>query len=384
MAAISGLKGLRPSQAFAGKITSPPYDVIKTGGSLEKLLKNNPHSFYHIILGDSPAATIQKYLEEGALEDDSTPGFYVYEQTFNGGQRTGFYAAVVVDDYSQGNVVRHEKTFDSKVQGRIKLARDTGFTLGPILLLTNSNISNIMKLFKSENSPLYSFTSSFDETTDLHGIQNKIWKIDESSAPGKSLMAQINENPLYIADGHHRYHAALKNGQTHTMACIVQDAQIQAYNRVINGKNSFAEIKDVLDLEEVSEFSTPDKHSFHIYSTVGCFKLKAKDVSDDVVQKLDCSILEKEFYPHLGITHDMILDPKYFDYYPETALAEMKSKVDGGEFDIAVALHPVSLSELMDVANTGLVDANVVMPEKSTFFSPKILSGLFLYRHKLK
>jgi len=383
VADIVGLTGLRPSKKFAAQIASPPYDVIKEGGSLEHLLKKNPHSFYHIILGNSPAQTIQRFLEEEVLEEDLTPGYYVFEQVFNGSMRTGFYTAVTVDAYSKGNVIRHEKTFDNKVQGRINLANETGYTMGPILLLTNSDIAETLNKFKSENQPLYIFTSNFDTTTDLHGIQNKIWKISESSAPGKDLAVKIGKNPLYIADGHHRYHAALKNKQTHTLAYVVQDAKIQAYNRVIKAKKSFGEIKHNLDLEPIDQFTTPEKHSFHIYTKEGCYKLKAKNITADVVEKLDCSILEKELYTPLGITHDMILDQRYFDYYPETALGEMMAKIDAGEFELAVALHPVSLSELMDVANAGLTNPEVVMPEKSTFFSPKILSGLFLYRHKM-
>ena len=112
--------------------------------------------------------------------------------------------------------------------------------------------------------------------------------------------------------------------------------------------------------------------------------LKAKKVPEDVVGRLDCSILEKEVYPVLGVEHSMILKHEYFDYYPEWDLATMKAKVDAGEYELAVALHPVSIGELMAVADAGLKDANVVMPEKSTFFAPKILSGLVLYKHRLR
>ena len=107
----------------------------------------------------------------------------------------------------------------------------------------------------------------------------------------------------------------------------------------------------------------------------------AQHVPEDVVGRLDCAILERELYPKLGLTHDMIVDPDHFDYYSESALGEMKEVVDRGDYDIAVALHPVSLDELMAVADAGLRNPQIVMPEKSTFFQPKILSGLFLYRY---
>ena len=113
----------------------------------------------------------------------------------------------------------------------------------------------------------------------------------------------------------------------------------------------------------------------------GTYLLRAKNVPNDVVGRLDCSILEKELYPKLGLSHDLIMDQDYFDYYSEIELEEMKRQVDSGRYDIAIALAPVDIDELMDVADEGLSDSNVVMPEKSTFFAPKILTGLFIYRH---
>src|SRR5690606_14219645 len=104
----------------------------------------------------------------------------------------------------------------------------------------------------------------------------------------------------------------------------------------------------------------------------------------DVVGRLDCSILEREVYPHLGVEHSMIVKKEHFDYYPEWDLATMKALVDADEYDLAVALHPVSLGELVAVADAGLKDSNVVMPEKSTFFATKILSGIVLYKHDYK
>jgi uncharacterized protein (DUF1015 family) len=151
---------------------------------------------------------------------------------------------------------------------------------------------------------------------------------------------------------------------------------------VINGKQPFAQVAPSLSLEPAKEFATPKKREFCIYTRGGCYTLKAKSTASDIVGRLDCSILEKELYPHLGLTHNLIADNKYFDYYPESQLNETKAAVDRGDYDIAVALHPVSIEELMAVADAGLTNPDIVMPEKSTFFAPKILSGLFLYRHQ--
>jgi uncharacterized protein (DUF1015 family) len=165
------------------------------------------------------------------------------------------------------------------------------------------------------------------------------------------------------------------------MAYIVEKARILAYNRVINGKVKFKDIVGSLVLKPCEKFQSPEKHSFCLYSKAGCFTLAAKHVPTDVVGQLDCSILEKELYPLLGVDHSMILQKKHFDYYPESDLGTMQSLVDQGEYDLAVALCPVSIGELMQVANAGLKNSEIVMPEKSTFFAPKILSGLVLYKH---
>jgi uncharacterized protein (DUF1015 family) len=108
--------------------------------------------------------------------------------------------------------------------------------------------------------------------------------------------------------------------------------------------------------------------------------LDAVRVPEDVVGRLDCSILERELYPRLGLTRAMTADDRYFDYYPESELDKMKGRVDSGEYDVAVALHPISIAELMAVADAGLHDPALVMPEKSTFFAPKILSGIFIQK----
>lgn len=387
MAEIAGLQGLRAAKNKADAVATPPYDVIKEGSPLEKILADNPDSFFHVTLGPDAPGALKKLTQSGALVPDAEPCFYVYEQKWNGPQgpseRLGFFGAVAVSPYAEGQIVRHEKTFDEKVKGRLKVTNETGYTLEPIFLLTKSPIQPILEKVRAE-APEYVLKSDFGGYNDLHGIASRLWRVPESAPAGQALRRAVAENPLYIADGHHRYHAALLNGQTHAMAYIVEKARILAYNRVINGKAKFHDIKAKLDLQPASAFTTPDKHAFRLYTKEGTFTLKAKQVPNDVVGRLDCSILEKELYPALGVEHSMILQKKHFDYYPESDLETMKALVDKGEYDLAVALCPVSIDELMAVANAGLKDSNIVMPEKSTFFAPKILSGLVLYKHAKK
>jgi uncharacterized protein (DUF1015 family) len=345
------------------------------------LLSEQADSLYHIILGPEPAAARDRMLGDGALIVDDEPCYYVYEQTWNGGQRTGVFAAAEVSPYEDKQVIRHEKTFDDKVKGRIAMRRATGLHIGPVFVLTRAPIAATLERAKTESVPIYDFVSEFGGFSELEDIANKVWRVPENSSAGRAIQSALAKEPLYIADGHHRYHASLLNDQKHFLCYVTEEAVIQAYNRVINGLRPFSEIAGELPLRPVAEFHTPKKHSFCIYTKDGCWELDAQEVPDDVVEHLDCAILERELYPKLGLTHGMIVDPKHFDYYSESALADMKAAVDRGDYDMAVALHPVSLDELMAVADAGLEDPNIVMPEKSTFFQPKILSGLFLYRY---
>lgn len=381
MVATIGLTGLRPDPTSVSRVVAPPYDVIKPGTPLEAWLQKEPISLFHISLGQQPAAATERMVAQGVLIEDDEPAYYVYEQTWSGGKRTGVFVAAEVSPYEDKQIIRHEKTFDDKVKGRLAVRRATGLQIGAVFVLTQASIAGALDRTKQQGEPLYDFTSSFGGFSELEGIRNKVWRAPEQSETGRALREALATEPFYIADGHHRYHASLLNEQSHFLCYVTEEAVIQAYNRVINGVRPFAEIADELALRPVESFRTPPKHAFCIYTKDGSFELEAQHVPEDVVGRLDCAILERELYPKLGLTHDMIVDSDHFDYYSESALEQMKAVVDRGEYDIAVALHPVSLEELMAVADAGLRDPNVVMPEKSTFFQPKILSGLFLYRY---
>lgn len=382
MVAIAGLVGLRPHPEHAARVTTPPYDVIKAGTPLAARLAASPDSLYHVILGDDPKAALGGLVERGIVIPDDEPALYVFEQRWGEEQRTGVYLALEVTDYAERQVIRHEKTFDAKVKGRIALAQATGHTIGPVFLLTRAALAPLLERAKAEGAPVYSFTSDFGGGTDLHGVASRVWRVPSSSELGAAIAAALRPHPLYIADGHHRYHAALRNGQSHVLAYVTPEARILAYDRVVNGVRPFTEVKAELALEPLSRFATPPKHAFALRTREGAWLLRAAEVPGDVVGRLDCAILERELYPRLGLTHDHIVDPAHFDYYPESQLDQMEAVVDAGTYELAIALHPVSIDELMAVADAGLEDSSIVMPEKSTFFAPKILSGLFLYRHR--
>jgi uncharacterized protein (DUF1015 family) len=381
MVASRGLVGLRPAPEQVAIVTCPPYDVIKPGSPLEDHLRDRPGSMFHVILGDAPATTLEWLRTEGFLIEDDEPAFYVYEQSFEGEARTGVFLAAEVTPYEARQVIRHEKVFDEKVRGRVALARSTGHTFGPVFVLTRATLAPILTDAKA-GPPLYEFTSDFGGISALHGIANRVWRVPDASPLGRRISGALSMHPFYIADGHHRYHAALRNQQSHFLCYVTEEARIQAYNRVVTGPAKFAEIRDELSLSAVSRFQTPPKHTFCLHTRDGTWLLAANHVPNDVVGRLDCAILERELYPKLGLTHEMIQDREHFDYYPESALDEMMAAVARGDYDLAIALHPVSLDELIAVADAGLEDPDVVMPEKSTYFAPKILTGLFSYRHE--
>jgi uncharacterized protein (DUF1015 family) len=377
---IFGLAGWRPAAAYAAAATCPPYDVIKPGSRLEALLRANGSSLYHVTLGQRPAAAWAELLERGVMLPDELPGFYVYEQSYGGQRRLGVLAAVEVTPYERREIIRHEKTFDDKVRGRIALMEETGAVTEPIWLLTRAGIGELLAAVAA-GEPLYQFTSDFQGESELSGIQNRIFKVAADSERGEALAAMIRAEALYVADGHHRYHSALRMGLRHCIAYICQadHARIQAYNRVIRGRRPFGEIRDQLPLRPAPVFDTPARHQFILRGRDGCWSYQAERVNEaDPVERLDCRILERTLYPLLGLEHSLINDPAYFDYYPEQDLGRMERAVDEGSYDLAVALHPVSPAELMAVADAGIVNPDIVMPEKSTFFAPKILSGLIV------
>ncbi|MEM6961170.1 MAG: DUF1015 family protein [Myxococcota bacterium] len=382
MVSTKGLIGLRPTPESVGRFTSPPYDVIKPGTPLERILKSEPDSIVHVILGDHPKDSLNDLHRRGIVERDDEPAFYAYQQRSAFGTRIGVLAAAGVHPYEDGKVLRHEKTFDHKVTGRLKLREATGHSFGPVFCLTRANISRILEEAISKDA-VWAFESDFQNESELHEVENRIVRIPEASELGNALIKALEPEAFYIADGHHRYHASLRNNQTHFLAYITEHAEIQAYNRVVRCDRPFEDVRDSLRLIPTEQFRTPEKHQFCLYTREGCFTLAAEVIPSDVVGRLDCAILERELYPKLGITSEKIRDAGYFDYYPESNLEQMVRVVDRGDFDVAIALHPVGRDELFAVADAGLTDSEIVMPQKSTYFAPKILTGLFMYRHQV-
>lgn len=215
MVATIGLTGLRPDPAHVSRVAAPPYDVIKPGTPLENLLRNEPDSLFHITLGDHPKEAMERLVSTGLLIEDDEPAYYVYEQTWEGGQRTGVFVAAEVSPYEAKQVIRHEKTFDDKVKGRLVVRRATGLHIGPVFVLTRAPIGSSLEEAKRGTDPIYDFISQFGGFSELEGIRNRVWRVPEQSKTGRAIQAALGTEAFYIADGHHRYHASLLNDQTH-------------------------------------------------------------------------------------------------------------------------------------------------------------------------
>ena len=369
MVEILGLTGYIPKDV---RIVTPPYDIITP--KLHKLLLAR-NSLVDVISGGDPQAAFKEHIRNEDLVEAIVPSFYLYEQTYNGTTRIGVFVSAEVGS----EIIQHEGTFPDKVRGRVDLREKTRHSFGPVFTYTEAGIGSFLEsirdeIIEYEGEPLFEFTSDFEGLSDMDGIHNRVFQIDAESKVGRELSGILRTHPLYIIDGHHRYQAA-RGRQSHFLAYVTDQVTLQAYNRVIKGMRRFEEIKRQFNLEEVDEFKTPEKHQVCIYSGGQAYLLDIGFGIDrsSIAGQLDCNILEEVLYEELGLTKDMKMDPERFGYYPESQLKHMMDLVNNGDFDLAVALNPVLMEELLLVANAGLI-----MPEKSTYAFPKILTGLII------
>ncbi len=383
MPEVIGLRGLMPKDSETAKtVTTPPYDVIGHGTKLERFL-NSESLMRSIILVENSKENLEKLEQEKKLIEDNEPCFYIYEQKWKdqdgvSKERLGILLAAEVSDPGEGKIRVHEDTFPDKVNRRIELLNEIGYSTDPIFCIAESKLTDgKLKELTRVSEILFEFTSDFKGLSDLDGIKNTIFRVPQESEEGKFIQESLKDVPFYLADGHHRYWAVLESGQKYFFSYVTGNSQILAYNRLINGDKSFEDIMDLLIISDIDEFKIPSKKGqCCVYTKKGTYTMIFDDIENDAVGKLDSSLLKKILFPLLGLDEIKIKDEKYFHYLPETQLSEIKKLVDNGKYSMAIALHPVSFEELKEVS-----DANLRMPEKSTYFYPKVLTGLFLYRH---
>lgn len=410
MATVKPFKGIRPVKN-AEKIACPPYDVISSAEARD-MATGNPVSFLHVDKPeiDLPEDTylydekvyqkglenLEKFIDQGTLKQDAKPCLYLYAQTMDGRTQYGITAVVSTEEYDTGIIKKHELTRKDKEDDRTRHIRTLNATTGPVFLTYPDNARlNALVEEIAERTPETSFTTK-DE------IRHTFWVINnpEEIKQIQALFAAIPT--LYIADGHHRSAAASnvaagKRSQlsdfegteswNYFLAVIFPASQLKImdYNRLVkdlNGlsKEAFLEkVSECFTIKEVPFGRPKQHHQFGMYLDGKWYELNAKEgtfQAADPVDSLDVTILQKKLLqPVLGIA-DPRTDKRIDFVGGIRGLEALEKAVDSGAYQVAFALFPTSIQELMAVA-----DAGRIMPPKSTWFEPKLRSGLVIYRY---
>jgi len=412
MAVIKPFKGIRPPKNLVEKVASRPYDVLNSEEARIEAA-GNPLSLYHIIkpeidfeLGtdehlekvyDKAAENFSKFRQEGWLVQDNVEKYYVYAQTMNGKTQYGLVVCAHVDDYVNENIKKHELTRRDKEEDRMKHVRVNNANIEPVFFAYphQDELDTIVaEIIKAE--PIYDFVAEGD------GFGHHFWTIDDAKTNARitELFSQIPS--LYIADGHHRSAAAALVGvekrnlnPNHTgneeynyfMAVCFPDNQLNIidYNRVVKDLNNLTndEFLEKLainfDVElKGSEIYKPNKlHNFALYLSGKWYSLTAKAGTyndNDPIGVLDVTISSNLILDEVLGIKDLRSDKRIDFVGGIRGLGELKRRVDSGEMRVALALYAVSMKQLIDIADSGNI-----MPPKTTWFEPKLRSGLVIH-----
>lgn len=411
MAVLKPFKAVRPKAEYASRVGALPYDVMNSDEAREKV-KGNPYSFLHVDKAeiDLPLGTdiyseavyekakenLNALEQNGICEQDEKPMLYIYRQVMNGREQTGIVGCTAVDDYLNNIIKKHEFTRADKEADRIHHVDTCDANTGPIFLThrENKTVSDITVNWKNTHSPVYDFVSD-------DGVGQTVWVVDDDETVNR-LVEEFKDIPyLYIADGHHRAASAVRVGQRRrgegeydknaefnfflSVIFPCDELKIMDYNRVIADLNGFTAEeflekisgKFTVEKAEQSPFAPQSRHTFGMYLDGAWYKITAKPQyinEADPVERLDVSILQNNLIaPILGI-EDPRTDKRIDFVGGIRGLKELERRVAEG-MRLAFSMYPTSLEELMDIA-----DAGKVMPPKSTWFEPKLLSGLFIHK----
>lgn len=410
MATIKPFRGFRPD-GNAEQVACPPYDVINSREARD-MAKGNPLSFLHVEkpeidlpeevdLYDAQVyakgrENLDKFIARGIIKQDAKPCLYLYAQTMDGRTQYGLVAAVSAEEYDRGEIRRHELTRKDKEEDRTRHVDTLDATTGPVFLTypDQPEMDALTRKIK-ERTPACRFTSA-------DGIGHTVWVIDDDKEIDAMQKIFAALPVLYIADGHHRsasaanvarrrkaanaYHTG-KESYNFFLAVIFPANQLYVmdYNRLVKDLNGlseedfFAKIRQKFDVEKTGQSKPGARHEFGLYLGGSWYTLRAKAGSfdeADPVAALDVSILQNNLLaPVLGIG-DPRTDKRINFVGGIRGLKELERRVDSGEYKLAFSMYPTSMQELMKVADAGLI-----MPPKSTWFEPKLRSGLITYKY---
>ncbi|MFB6317760.1 DUF1015 domain-containing protein [Saccharicrinis sp. FJH54] len=413
MAIIRPFKGLRPPVLMGRKVASRPYDVMNTQEAREEA-GDNEKSLLHIIRPeiDLPVGTdehdeavyqkavenLQSFIKKGWLEQDDMPFYYIYAQTMQGRTQYGIVACAAVDDYLNGVIKKHELTRKDKEEDRMKHVRYTNANMEPVFFAYPAvkDIDKIVADWVEEHKPAHDFTAD-------DGFGHTLWVVNDPDVIEQiTILFKKRVPSTYVADGHHRTAAAAlvgkekrENDPEYTgneeynffMAVHFPDNQLNIidYNRVVKDLNGLSKeefltkLQDNFEVEEKGQsIYKPDcLHNFGMYLDNTWYSLTAKPGTyddNDPIGILDVTISSDLILRDiLGI--DDLRTSKRVDFVGGIrGLGELEKRVNSGEMEVAFALYPVSMKQLIDIADSGNI-----MPPKTTWFEPKLRSGLVVH-----
>ena len=406
MAKISEFRGLRPKREFVSKVAVLPYDVVSTEEA-RNIARNNTICFFHVskpeidFPGDTDAGEQSVFqhgknylagmIRDGILFQDDDPCLYLYTQIMKGREQTGIIACVDIDDYLNGTIKKHEQTREEKETERTLHMDVINANTGQVFLFYRDDGSK-QRLFQKAMAiaPEYDFTSE-------DGVRQIVRVVSDNTMIA-SLKAAFRDDILYIADGHHRAAAAVRVGVQRRqlnpgytgneefnrfMAVIFPKSQLKilAYNRIVRDLNGMSTAKFLNSISgdvavAVTDRPAPESvHEIGMYCDGTWYLLRPKfDPGDDPIASLDVSILQKWILgPILGITNPRT-DTRIDFIGGTNSVIEIQKRVDRGSHRVAFSLFPTSIEELMRVSDT-----DGIMPPKSTWFEPKLRSGILIH-----
>ena len=413
MATIKPFKGIRPPKELVESIESRPYDVLSSKEAREEA-GDNEMSLYHIIKPEidfeedideydprvyqKAADNFKKFMDKGWLVQDDKENYYRYAQTMNGKTQYGLVVGAAVADYMSGLIKKHELTRCDKEEDRMKHVRVCNANMEPVFFAypDNARLDEIIKRV-AQNEPEYDFIAPID------GFRHQFWIISNEDDI-RAITEEFAKIPaLYIADGHHRSAAAALVGaelarkdENHTgneeynyfMAVCFQASQLTIldYNRVVKDFNGLtpeqfinALSKNFIIEKKGSETYKPlCIHNFSLYLDGCWYSLTAKEGTyndSDPIGVLDVDISTRLILNEILNIQDLRSDKRIDFVGGLRGLEELKKRVDSGDMKAALALYPVSMKQIMDIADSG-----AIMPPKATWFEPKLRSGLVIHK----
>ena len=406
MPKIKPFRAVRPDPSNAHRVASVPYDVVNREEAAA-LADGNPNSFLHVVRPDidlpadtdpysdeiylAAAESLQRFMTEGVLKQDESESVFLYRQVMNGTSQIGVVCCCHIDDYENDRILKHEKTRPAKEDDRTRHVLTLAAHTGPVFLTYRDHASLGETVQAAiESKPLYDFTAE-------DGVQHTVWQVTD---PEPYVAALSSVPAFYVADGHHRAASAWRAGSKRrgenanhsgdeeynwflTVLFPASQLNILAYNRIIKdlgGKTPAQvrmELESVGNLEPTDTPVPPSPGSFCIYldGTWSRLTVPVDSIdSGDAIESLDVAILERRVIePIFGIS-DVRTDARIDFVGGIRGTTELEKRVDSGEWAVAVSMYPTSIHQLMAVS-----DAGEVMPPKSTWFEPKLRSGLLVH-----